>query len=89
MNDSIVRRNTKQIALGTVRIGNGAPVAVQSMCTTDTRDPKATLEQIKRLEEAGCEIVRLAVPDEDDSGAGEHAIRQTSPAIAATQRKLS
>ncbi len=45
-------------------IGGGAPVAVQSMCNTDTRDHKATLAQIERLEQAGCEIVRLAVPDE-------------------------
>jgi len=45
-------------------IGGGAPVAVQSMCNTDTRDHKATLAQIDQLGQAGCEIVRLAVPDE-------------------------
>ncbi len=61
----IQRKKTKQIALGAVKIGGGAPVAVQSMCNTDTRDPKATLVQIRRLEQAGCEMVRLAVPDED------------------------
>jgi len=61
----ISRKNTRQITLGSVKIGGGAPVAVQSMCNTDTRDPKATLAQIRRLEEAGCEIVRLAVPDEE------------------------
>lgn len=46
-------------------IGGGHPVAVQSMTSTDTRDIKATVEQIRRLEEGGCEIVRVAVPDEE------------------------
>ena len=59
----IPRKKTRQITLGTVKIGWGSPVAVQSMCNTDTRDAEATLSQIRRLEEAGCEIVRLAVPD--------------------------
>lgn len=59
----ITRRKTRQIAVGRVLIGGGAPVAVQSMCNTDTRDVRATLAQISRLEQAGCEIVRLAVPD--------------------------
>jgi (E)-4-hydroxy-3-methylbut-2-enyl-diphosphate synthase len=49
--------------VGEVPIGGGAPVAVQSMANTDTRDVAATLSQIHRLEEAGCEIVRVAVPD--------------------------
>jgi (E)-4-hydroxy-3-methylbut-2-enyl-diphosphate synthase len=61
----IPRRKTRQISLGTVKIGWGAPVAVQSMCNTDTRDVDATLGQIRRLEAAGCEVVRVAVPDED------------------------
>lgn len=62
--NSISRKKTRQIAIGPVKIGGGAPVAVQSMCNTDTRVPKATLVQINQLEQAGCEIVRLAVPDE-------------------------
>lgn len=57
------RRYTKSIHVGTVKIGGGAPVIVQSMTSTDTRDVAATVEQTKRLEEAGCEIVRVAVPD--------------------------
>lgn len=61
--NTIPRKKTRQIALGTVKIGWGSPVAVQSMCNTDTRDAEATLAQIRRLEAAGCEIVRLAVPD--------------------------
>jgi (E)-4-hydroxy-3-methylbut-2-enyl-diphosphate synthase len=65
VNNSILRKKTRQVTLGTVKIGGDAPVAVQSMCNTDTRDPKATLAQIGKLEQAGCEIVRLAVPDEE------------------------
>jgi len=69
VNTVITRKHTKQITLGTVRIGNNAPVAVQSMCNTDTRDAARTLDQISHLEQAGCEIVRLAVPDEEAAGA--------------------
>ncbi len=57
-------KKTKTIHIGPVTIGGGAPVAVQSMTNTDTRDAAATLEQIRRLATAGCEIVRVAVPDE-------------------------
>lgn len=61
----IPRKKTRQISVGPVKIGWGAPVVVQSMCNTDTRDAAATLAQIKRLETVGCELVRLAVPDEE------------------------
>ena len=54
---------TKQILVGNVPVGGGAPVSIQSMCNTKTHDVPATVEQILRLEEAGCEIVRVAVPD--------------------------
>jgi (E)-4-hydroxy-3-methylbut-2-enyl-diphosphate synthase len=57
------RRLTRPLYVGNVRIGGGAPIVVQSMTTTDTRDPKATLRQIHELADAGCEIVRVAVPD--------------------------
>ncbi len=57
------RRISKQIKIGGVTIGGGAPIVVQSMTKTDTRDVKATVHQIKQLEEVGCEIVRVAVPD--------------------------
>ncbi len=57
-------RTTKAIHIGPVQIGGGAPVAVQSMTNTDTRDAGATLAQIIRLADAGCEIARVAVPDE-------------------------
>ena len=58
------RTQTKQIHVGSVAIGGGAPVAVQSMCNTHTSDAHATIEQIARLHDAGCEIIRLAVPDQ-------------------------
>jgi len=58
-----MKRLTRQIAIGGVAIGGGAPCSVQSMCSTDTRDVAATLAQITRLAAAGCELVRCAVPD--------------------------
>ena len=61
----IVRRKTQQVKVGDVVIGGGAPIVVQSMTKTDTRDRRATLRQIRRLEKVGCEIVRLAIPDEE------------------------
>ena len=57
------RRVSKQIQIGGVKIGGGAPVVVQSMANTDTRDVKSTIRQIKQLEQSGCEIIRVAVPD--------------------------
>ena len=54
---------TKQIMVGGVPVGGGAPVTIQSMCNTRTDDVTATVEQILRLEAAGCEIIRVAVPD--------------------------
>jgi (E)-4-hydroxy-3-methylbut-2-enyl-diphosphate synthase len=55
------RRVSKKIRIGNVEIGGSAPISVQSMCTTDTRDINATVEQIHKLTDAGCEIVRVAV----------------------------
>ena len=59
------RRKTRQICLGSVKIGGGAPISVQSMTKTDTRDVRKTIRQIRLLEEAGCEIIRVAVVDEE------------------------
>nr|MBF0221243.1 flavodoxin-dependent (E)-4-hydroxy-3-methylbut-2-enyl-diphosphate synthase [Desulfobulbaceae bacterium] len=59
------RKKTKKIHIGTVAIGGNANIAVQSMTNTDTRNVAATVEQIHRLENAGCEIIRVAVLDED------------------------
>ncbi|MCM8749142.1 flavodoxin-dependent (E)-4-hydroxy-3-methylbut-2-enyl-diphosphate synthase [Thermomicrobiaceae bacterium CFH 74404] len=57
------RRKSRPVWVGNVQIGGDAPIVVQSMTTADTRDPEATLRQIHELADAGCEIVRLAVPD--------------------------
>ncbi len=62
---AIARKKTRQIRVGAVPVGGGAPVAVQSMTSTDTRDVDRTVAQIGRLEKAGCEIVRVAVLDEE------------------------
>ncbi len=59
----IKRRVTKALHVGDVKIGGDAPISVQSMTKTDTRDVAATVRQIRELEEAGCEIIRSAVPD--------------------------
>ena len=61
----IKRKETRQIHIGKVAIGGGAPISVQSMTNTKTTDTKATVEQINALQAAGCDIVRLAVPDMD------------------------
>jgi len=63
------QKKTKQIRVGDVPVGGGAPVAVQSMTKTDTRDPKATIAQINKLKSVGCEIVRIAVPDNEAADA--------------------
>ena len=63
------RRKTRQISIGPVKIGGDAPVPVQSMTKTDTRDIGRTVRQIRLLEEAGCEIIRVAVVDEEAAGA--------------------
>ena len=65
---------TRPVHVGGVQVGGGAPVSVQSMCTTDTADAAATLAQIERLADAGCEIVRVAVP----SAAALNCIRDTN-----------
>lgn len=59
------RRKTRRIYIGAVAVGGNAPISVQSMTKTDTRDTRATIAQIRDLEKAGCDIIRLAVPDED------------------------
>ncbi len=64
-----MRKTTKTVDIGGVKIGGNNPVAIQSMCNTDTRDVKATVNQILRLEEAGCEIIRVAVPDKEAAAA--------------------
>ena len=78
-----MRRKTRQIHVGNVAIGGDAPIAVQSMTTTYTRDVDSTVAQIQRLEDVGCEIVRVAVPEEEDALAiGEIKKRIHIPLVA-------
>ncbi len=65
MSESISRRTSRKIRLKNLFVGGDAPITVQSMTNTDTKDVKATHEQIKRLVDAGCDIVRVSVPDEE------------------------
>lgn len=63
------RRKTRKIKVGKIEVGGDAPVSVQSMCTTQTTDINSTLQQIAELTAAGCDIVRVAVPTQDDADA--------------------
>lgn len=71
------RRKTRKISVGTVEIGADAPIAVQSMTKTDTRDVEATLRQISSLVKSGCEIVRVAIPDDEAATAFGKIKRRT------------
>jgi (E)-4-hydroxy-3-methylbut-2-enyl-diphosphate synthase len=74
----IPRKKTSSVTVGGVPIGGGAPIAIQSMTSTHTRDVDATVRQIRRLAEAGCDIVRVAVPEKRDTEALP-AILEQSP----------
>ncbi len=78
-----VRRPTRQLRLGAVAVGGGAPISVQSMTTTPTPDVAATLAQVRALAEAGADIVRLAVPDEDAAEALPAIVRGTPVPLVA------
>ncbi|PKN70465.1 MAG: 4-hydroxy-3-methylbut-2-en-1-yl diphosphate synthase [Deltaproteobacteria bacterium HGW-Deltaproteobacteria-12] len=79
----VQRKKTRKINLGGVPIGGDAPIAVQSMTNTDTSDVKATVAQIKKLEKAGCEIIRVTVPDQEAVNALPEIIKRISiPLIA-------
>lgn len=79
----MIRRKTREIKVGSVGVGGSNPVSVQSMTNTNTADVKATVAQIKALTEAGCEIVRVAVPDMDGAGALDSIKKSVSiPVIA-------
>src|ERR1700726_1057600 len=77
------RRKTRQLMVGDVGIGSDHPIAVQSMTTTKTHDVNATLQQIAELTAAGCDIVRVACPRQDDADAlREIAAHSQLPVIA-------
>jgi (E)-4-hydroxy-3-methylbut-2-enyl-diphosphate synthase len=78
-----MRRKTRQISVGNVAIGGDAPIVVQSMTTTYTRDVESTVAQIHRLEDVGCELVRVAVPEMEDAVVlGEIRRRISIPLVA-------
>ena len=79
----IQRKRTRGVSVGGVAIGGGAPVSVQSMTNTHTRDVDATVAQIARLTEAGCDIVRVAVPTPADTAALPEILRQVRVPIVA------
>ncbi|BAH06371.1 flavodoxin-dependent (E)-4-hydroxy-3-methylbut-2-enyl-diphosphate synthase [Clostridium kluyveri] len=77
------RANTREIRVGKVAIGGNAPIAVQSMTNTDTKNTKATIEQIHKLEKAGCDIVRCAVPDMEACDALKTILKEVSIPLVA------
>lgn len=77
------RRKTRKVMVGSVGVGSDYPISIQSMTNTDTRNVQATINQIKALSDAGCEIVRLAVPDQEAAEALKKIIPQsTIPVVA-------
>jgi (E)-4-hydroxy-3-methylbut-2-enyl-diphosphate synthase len=77
------RRQSRQIDVGGVLVGGGAPVSVQSMATTKTHDVNTTLQQIAELTASGCQIVRVAVPTQDDADALSEIVKHSQiPVIA-------
>jgi (E)-4-hydroxy-3-methylbut-2-enyl-diphosphate synthase len=79
----IERRESRRIHVGNVPIGGGAPIAVQSMTNTPTPDVKATVDQIRRLEEAGADIVRVSCPDEESTAAFSQIAKSVSVPLVA------
>lgn len=79
----IHRRQSRRIHVGAVPIGDGAPIAVQSMTNTRTTDVKGTIEQVKRLEDAGADIVRVSCPDEESTAALKSIVREVNVPIVA------
>ena len=77
------RESTKQISVGGVRIGGGAPVSVQTMCSTKTWDVEATVSQIRAMQAAGADIVRIAIPDMEAAKAVSAIKEQTSVPLVA------
>ncbi len=63
------RRRTRQVRVGTVKVGGGAPISVQTMTKTRTADHEATIRQVIQAAEAGCDIVRVTVNDKEDADA--------------------
>src|ERR1700760_2999498 len=79
----IVRRQSRRVMVGSVPVGDGAPITVQTMTNTLTADADATIAQIKRCEEAGVDIIRVSCPDEDSTKALHAIVKATSVPIVA------
>jgi (E)-4-hydroxy-3-methylbut-2-enyl-diphosphate synthase len=79
----IERRPSRQIMVGSVAVGGGAPVTVQTMTNTPTSDAKATIDQIRRCEEAGVDIIRVSCPDQDSTAALKEIVRAAQVPIVA------
>ncbi|MBI1326770.1 MAG: flavodoxin-dependent (E)-4-hydroxy-3-methylbut-2-enyl-diphosphate synthase [Alphaproteobacteria bacterium] len=79
----ITRRKSRQIMVGNVPVGGDAPITVQSMTNTDTKDVKATVAQVHALEDAGADIVRISCPDEESSAALKEIVKQVKVPIVA------
>ena len=79
----ITRRPSRKIRVGSVEVGGDAPISVQSMTNTLTSDAKATLEQIRQLEEAGADIVRVSCPDVESTAAFKTIAREAKVPLVA------
>jgi (E)-4-hydroxy-3-methylbut-2-enyl-diphosphate synthase len=79
----IHRRKSRQIRVGNVLVGGDAPITVQSMTNTLTADPKATIEQIRRIEAAGADIIRVSCPDEESTKGLKQIVREAKVPIVA------
>ncbi|MBZ4663513.1 MAG: ispG [Caloramator sp.] len=77
------RRRTKKVKVGNIFVGGDSPISVQSMTNTDTRDVNKTVEQIKRLQSEGCEIIRVAVPDFEAADAIKEIVKQINIPLVA------
>ncbi len=79
----IIRRPSRQIMVGKVPVGGGAPIAVQTMTNTPTEDAKATIEQIRQCVEVGADIVRVSCPDKESTAAMGEIVRASAVPIVA------
>src|SRR3984957_20046693 len=80
---TIERRKCRQIKVGNVLVGGDAPISVQSMTNTLTSDAKATIEQVRQLEDAGADLVRVSCPDEESTAAMHEIVKAAKvPLIA-------
>ena len=80
---TIERRQSRQIMVGNVPVGGDAPISVQTMTNTPTSDAKATIDQIRRCEEAGADIIRVSCPDQDSTAALKQIVRAARVPIVA------